>query len=730
MSDAFADLWNSSVPSKPVTQKTLGGSGTTLQARGANTARKTQDVFSLLSSTGTSSSSSLSTPPLPQSSSNTHLNAPLKPAAVSRSKAVPPASRPPNGGDAFGDLLSGSMATAASMSTSRMTIAERAAQAEQQRLAALQKKHQAVKADVSAWQGLDSLAGSTFTTPTQPPIVASISTLGQDSDDDWGFGTLSQAKPMKPTEMKPSLADDDWGLNDFTGSSSTSVASTATTKSQTGNSSHSRALWDLDDFMTTGTGSSRADSAAEHILLDDQFNALLGQNGEDEDDILGDLGKPIDTLPRTLRNETKTRTPTPQESKQGGSRSVSPPPHILGQIVEMGFSVQQARIALAATDTGLDVQTALDTLLSNGAASTSRRQSPTPSLPRGHRDRVREQSRPSGVQGDNERHEGNLQEQRDKLIAQASEIGLSMFNKASLFWREGKERVQKVYEERAGGSGLAGGPKKASSNLSGRPRWMTEGVGEEHDKRAGQIAYEDTDDHDHTKSNNGIARHSESLVNSSRTSLEHPATTTAEADLLSNETAFYVSPWRRGKSKPSTDSETFGSGSKVGSGTGMPRAPSPIRAIPRASIVPAPQSVITLSTQHKDRGAEAFKLGQYSEAEGAYSSAIATLPELHLLLVPLYNNRALTRLKTGDYKGAVEDATNVVEIIGSGYHPAREIKVSRADEGAAVDLPDGIVKALKRRAEALEGREKWEEAGRDWEALAAKEWAKSAVRNE
>ncbi|KAG1803377.1 ribonucleotide reductase [Suillus variegatus] len=45
--------------------------------------------------------------------------------------------------------------------------------------------------------------------------------------------------------------------------------------------------------------------------------------------------------------------------------------HIIGQIVEMGFSPQQARIALAATDTGLDVQATSGTLLANGSGNSS-----------------------------------------------------------------------------------------------------------------------------------------------------------------------------------------------------------------------------------------------------------------------------------------------------------------------------------------------------------------------
>ena len=281
MSDAFADLWNSSAPSKPAAQKTLAGSGATPQVRVGSTARKAEDAFSLLSSRSSSSSSF-----------STRLNGPT---AVSQPKA-PPASKPQNGSDAFRDLLGGSMA-ANTGSTSRMTIAERAAQAEQQRLAALQKKQQAAKADVSTWQGLDSLARSTFTPSTQPAIIAN-STL---EDDDWGLASLSQAEPA---EMKQpsSLADDDdgWGLGGFTGLASTSAVKTAPV-----DSSQSPTLWDLDDFITTGTPPSRAHSTTGHIRLDGQNDALLGQSREDEDDILGDLGKPIDALQRSSQNVRK-----------------------------------------------------------------------------------------------------------------------------------------------------------------------------------------------------------------------------------------------------------------------------------------------------------------------------------------------------------------------------------------------------------------------------------------
>ena len=61
-------------------------------------------------------------------------------------------------------------------------------------------------------------------------------------------------------------------------------------------------------------------------------------------------------------------------------------------------------------------------------------------------ERTGERETPSPSSGDKER---NIQEHADKLLAQASEIGLNVFTKASLFWKEGKERVQKAYEARA-----------------------------------------------------------------------------------------------------------------------------------------------------------------------------------------------------------------------------------------------------------------------------------------
>ena len=411
----------------------------------------------------------------------------------------------------------------------------------------------------------------------------------------------------------------------------------------------------------------------------------------------------------------------------------------------MGFSIQQARVALASTDTGLDVEAALETLLSNGAASSSppsfvetvsRPHSPEydvqppRSVVHSMEGRLRDRDRPSSALSTQQDRERNIQEQADKLLAQASEIGLSVFNKASLFWKEGKGRVQKAYEERT--AAVSGGQP---GGRDGRPKWMQDAALRDanngHDEGWRGLDQDGgggfSDDVLPSRPSITAANLKREPVIDAQYQPQAPRATME--DLFStDEPAAYVSPFRRGKpvSQPTSQPQ-------LPSRVRAP-APSSIRPTPRTNLVPAPSSAITRAAQHKTAGSAKFKLGQYADAESAYTAGITCLPPGHLLLVPLFNNRALARLRTGDHAGAVDDAGQVVEIIGEGYHPARE-EVVKGEEyvgvkGEGVDLGDGLVKALKRRAEAWEGRERWAEAGKDWETLAGKDWVRPSVKSE
>jgi hypothetical protein len=164
--------------------------------------------------------------------------------------------------------------------------------------------------------------------------------------------------------------------------------------------------------------------------------------------------------------------------------------------------------------------------------------------------------------------------------------------------------------------------------------------------------------------------------------------------------------------------------------------------------------------EHKTKGTEAFKLGQFSVAAEEYSKAITLLPDGHALLVPLYTNRSLARIRCGECKSAVDDSVGALSIISrtsktwetwnptdedggwelegggtgepkGGYGVTREKGSEWSDAwGRGIDLKDGWIKAVRRRAEALEGMEKWSEAKKDWEILTGAGWVDPKTRDE
>lgn len=109
-------------------------------------------------------------------------------------------------------------------------------------------------------------------------------------------------------------------------------------------------------------------------------------------------------------------------------------------------------------------------------------------------------------------------------------------------------------------------------------------------------------------------------------------------------------------------------------------------------------------------------MGRFTEAESSYSLAIAQLPTGHLFLVPIYNNRAATRLKLGESSGAAQDCTSAIGIIGPTYHPSKEAPLP-SEIGNEVKLADAFVKAYTKRAQAWEMGEKWRQAVEDWEKI-------------
>ncbi|KAF9476165.1 hypothetical protein BDN70DRAFT_839700 [Pholiota conissans] len=551
---------------------------------------------------------------------------------------------------------------------------------------------------------------------------------------------------------------------------------------------------------------------------------LLGSNPHghehrhDEDDVLGLLSKPVEVVkahhtPSPEPARQRPPPPTSSNTTTRGPNPPSPPPHILGQIVEMGFSVQQARVALAQTSTGMDVQTAIENLLggsggrstpSNAIPQTRERQVPqaeeppqrTRGAPKGQKERERERLErqrlaassfhPGGDGGSTTPSVADIQEQADKLLAQASEIGLSVFSKASAMWGKGKEKVVKAYEERASATASVSTPGasvRGAGRGDGRPKWMQDQE-HEHDVAGEEVERhghahrsgfrDDEDDHGHRDVVFEAPEEDDTRVPKPETSAVQPHHE-EEIDLFSDAPVAprtqaqppaaapppsRTAPLRR----PQAPTRQSSTASSIRSTPVQPPAPIPERALPTAS-----PSALSTALAHKNTGTEAFKLGQYAGAVEAYSKALAALPRGHLLRVPLLTNRALARIRCGEYKGAEDDCKEAVGVVmddesGSGsvedefggigssstakagktliWSPSRlpasllptSMQTPQSAwtnaQGRGVDLADGYVKALRRRAEALEGREKWELAAADWEILAGCAWAAESVRRD
>ncbi|TPX77719.1 hypothetical protein CcCBS67573_g00977 [Chytriomyces confervae] len=128
--------------------------------------------------------------------------------------------------------------------------------------------------------------------------------------------------------------------------------------------------------------------------------------------------------------------------------------------------------------------------------------------------------------------------------------------------------------------------------------------------------------------------------------------------------------------------------------------------VPAAIAVPQPVHTASpaqkaAANSFRERGNESFKKGQFADAEAHYTTALSHMPAEDWDTIALLNNRAAARLKTGDYTGCVQDC-NAVQA-----------------------LQPKDVKSLLRRAAAWEGREKWDEATKDYETLMVLEPSKA-----
>lgn len=503
--------------------------------------------------------------------------------------------------------------------------------------------------------------------------------------------------------------------------------------------------------------------------------------GVNDDDILGDLAKPVDASNISRRRAHHQPQGEPAHELQ---RSTTSHDRALAELVDMGFGADQARGALAETASGDDVQVAVSVILnqahreSSGKSRSQSRNNPAQS----HGRPKQTSRRPSGDRPGNDSMPPWMRRQQDhdqaasksatardeKELAQyASEIGTSFMKSANTFWKAGQKRVAKAVAEFQ--------PEMDPS----KPKWMHDAGAPEdqgnaprqHEQhRVPSAAQEEVsrtreasllDESRPSKHPSRTRRPSRPDVGvytvptspparSSRPEPELPARPVSRPEntsmqppsrplgrvnrqMVEDETAqAYVSPARRKKQPPKPEAAPESSldifSTELPTATTVrslstpatQRQPQSISQSSRSHARPKtiaretpPVSASALNASHSRRreGTDAFKRGDYASAHTSYTAALTPLPPTHAITIVLRCNRALTSLKIGEPRSAIEDANAAIATIGPSAGEGESISLGNEGEKP---MRESFGKALMRKAEAYEQMEKWTDAAKVW----------------
>jgi len=510
-----------------------------------------------------------------------------------------------------------------------------------------------------------------------------------------------------------------------------------------------------------------------------------------EDDVLGELGKPVP-------NQPSVGAPLQHSSKAGGRNgkpaySENIADVSIAQLVDMGFSVDRSREALANTDTGTNIQAAIGWLV-NQAHQESENNTSTQNWPdQAPSDRRCRNSQQNGGTGDHsevvpawlrgedgvQRGDSGSSTSGEKYVVQyAAELGSSFLKSASSLWKTGQKKVQSVaieFEQDGDGS---------------QPRWMR-GASSQNDQdeqipcrqqnarppqqHGGNVTDEammlesgrsapgrppkhryNTDTRPALSSGSSSRRRSpkaadetsgRSPSSSCRPSVQsvvRPVERLSRQAVEEQSFQAYISPARRKKlpHQPEPSLEIFSAlQPQTSSARTVPQATPARAAVPPAKallppvrpnapprhIPPISSTALSTSITYRQQGTEAYRRGDYAEAQDCYTRALSPLPDAHPSTIILRCSRALANIKIGEPKAAIADADAALGTIG----PFRGEGEIVAMGGTEADKPmqEFYGKALICKAEALEHMEKWTFAASVWrEAVEANIGGATAIQ--
>ncbi|KAJ5958751.1 Ubiquitin-associated/translation elongation factor EF1B N-terminal eukaryote [Penicillium vulpinum] len=489
----------------------------------------------------------------------------------------------------------------------------------------------------------------------------------------------------------------------------------------------------------------------------------------DDDDFLGLLGKPVSDIPH---QEPPRTSATP--SDRGRDQDASPKPsndvdRAIAELVDMGFPADKSRRALNTTDSGTDVQAAVGWLLTQAHAESRQKTeghpSATRSADRAERSDSRNRDRPSWMR--EEMSESRSRQDRrspasaDKDPAQlASQFGNNLLKSAGSLWKTGSKRFQQAVNE------------FSVEHDPSQPRWMRDASPQDEPplqpQRPGrdQFTQAQREQQDFTNEalllESGAGRpqkpprpreshHPDPRSQPPRNQqppgdvsprqqanfLQRPSRPSPpDAKLRLSRFAAeeqpaqaYVSPARRKRpqappppSEPAVDlfDSPAPSASRPKPPTPAQTATPPARSAsipvrpkaPTRSIPPVSQEALQSTHRHRGKAAESYKRGDYAEAHQSFSTALSMLPDKHPITIIIRSNRAMTALKIGEPKSAIDDADIILTFIGPSKGESEVIDLGTGEPPKP--MKDFFGKALIRKAEALEQLERWGEAAQTW----------------
>lgn len=494
---------------------------------------------------------------------------------------------------------------------------------------------------------------------------------------------------------------------------------------------------------------------------------------DDDDDLLGDLGRPVDEVRRKQEAQRqKTRNMEPEPGKpiedsdssssddepeaarpQGGS---DPFDQAVAQLVDMGFSPEDATRGLTESEAGLNVQAAISYLL-NDAHRKAKEKTQGKSSPAPNEQRPSGRSRdatPSWANEEPSRRRDNQSPASAEadLAKTAAAMGTSFLKTANKFWSASQKKVQKAVAD------FQEGPSDPS-----QPKWMRSA---QQDRMPHAKQPIDATDEalmleggsrpsrpsrpvqpPRSESQRGPSRDQSPALSAARSSpaprwQQDPKSRLNKQAIEEQSSQAYVSPARRKKTTPQPPAEPtssfreepdllFNSQAPTQTlphrsaqpspkpSTPIPQAarkpPTPRPAAPSRQIPALAPAALQTSTRHRAEGTAHFKRGDYASAHASYSSSLSAIPATHPLAIVLLCNRALTAIKTGEPKQAVVDADTALGLIGPSKGEGEHVAL-QDETGEKRDMKELYGKALTRKAEALEQMEKWADAGVVWQA--------------